>query len=108
MRDLGLENWSLWRSPATSNVDPLGQARTLLALNIDNIRIAAATAAYTVLLLLVPLSEVLVFFLSLVLGGGLLQERDMGKLACGRIGWAMLDGSVSVTEVAEVMDVLGT
>jgi hypothetical protein len=51
--------------PTASNVNPLGEARAFLALDFDNIGIAAASASNTVLLFFVPLLPVRVFFLSL-------------------------------------------
>ena len=96
----------LWRSPATRHINPFGQARAFLALDINNVRIAATTAAHAVLLLLVKVGPVLIFFVPLVFGGGLFKVWDVRKLARGGIGRAVLDGGVSVAKVAEVMDIL--
>ena len=96
----------LRRGPATRNIDPLGQARTFLALNINDVGIAPAAATHAVLLPFVEVGPVLVFLFPLVLGGGLLEVWNVRKLACRGIGWAVLDGGVSVAEVAEVMNIL--
>ena len=96
----------LRRGPATRNIDPLGQARTFLALNINDVGIASAAAAHAVLLPFVEVGPVLVLFLPLVLGGGLFEVWDVRKLTRGGVGRAVLNSGVSVAEVAEVMDIL--
>lgn len=55
--------------PATSNIDPLSQAAALLALHIDNVRVAAAAAADAVLGRLIVLVPVLVLLAALALVG---------------------------------------
>ena len=68
------EKWAfaaiLWAGPASGNVDPLGQAATVLALDVDNIRVTAAAAAHAVLLRRVICIPVLVLFDSLTLVEG--------------------------------------
>lgn len=78
----------------------------MLALNIDNVSVAAASATDTVLLDLVKVRPVLVFldpFLLII--GSLLEVRDTGKLAGRSVGWAVLNGSVPVAKVTEVMNI---
>lgn len=95
-------------SPTTGNIDPLSQARTVLALDINDIRVAPAAASDAVLLGGIVVIPVLVLLDALLLvERGLLEVGLAGQLAGGRVGGAMLDGGVAVTEVAEVVDVLG-
>lgn len=98
----------LWRGPATGNVHPLRQARAILALNVNNVSVASATASNTILLGLIPALPVLVFFDSFSLvQGGHLKERGSRKLSSGSIRRAVLDGRVSVSKVSEVVNISG-
>lgn len=100
--------WLLWGGPATSHFDPLGKTATLLALDIHNVGVAAATAANTVLLDRVWSGPVLVFFNPLLLiVGGLFEVRLARQLPSGGVSRTMLDGSMPVSKVTEVMDVTG-
>lgn len=100
---------TLWRGPATSDLNPFGEAATLLALDINNVGVTATATANTVFLDWVWSSPVLVLFNALFLiFGGLLEVRLTGQLAGGSIGRAMLDRGVSVAEIAEVMNVAWT
>lgn len=95
-------------SPTTRNIHPLGQARTILALDIDDIRVAPAAASNAVLLGGIVVIPVLVLLDALLLvHRGLLEVGLAGQLAGGRVGGAVLDGGVAVAEVAEVVDVAG-
>lgn len=62
---------ALRRGPTTSDLNPFGQAAALLAFDIDNVGVTAASASNSVLLDRVRCSPVLVFFnpLLLVVGG---------------------------------------
>lgn len=92
--------------PAARHIDPLGQAGSFLALDVDNIRIAAAAAAHAVLLFRVPQVPVLVLFHSLLLiQRRLFQPRLAGELARGGVRRAVLDGRVPVAKVSKVVDV---
>ena len=78
----------------------------MLALNIDNVSVAAASATDTILLDLVRVSPVLVFldpFLLVICS--LLEVRDTGELTGRSVGRAMLNGSVAVAKVTEVMNI---
>lgn len=98
----------LGRGPATSNVHPLSQARSVLALNINNVSVASAAASNTILLGLIPALPVLVFFDSFsVIQGGFLEEGGSRKLSSGSICGAVLDSRVSVSKVSEVVNVSG-
>lgn len=98
---------SLRTSPPARDVDPLGEARALLALDVDDVRVAAAPAAHAVLLGVVPPVPVLVLLEPLALvQGRLLQVRLPRQLQRRRVRGTVLDRRVPVPEVAEVVDVL--
>lgn len=81
----------------------------MLALDINNVGVAAASAANSIFLDWVWSSPVLVLFNALFLVfGGLLEVGFTGQLAGGSIGRAMLDRGVPVAEIAEVMNVSWT
>lgn len=96
----------LRRSPASRNLNPLGKAAALLALDIHNVRITPASAADAVLLDRIRIRPVFVFFdpFLFVLRRHL-QPRYPRKLAGRRIRRAVLDGRVPVSEVTEIMDI---
>ena len=101
-------NRQLWRCPASSNIYPFGKTTTLLAFNINNVRVAPASAAYTVFLDRVRICPVFVFFNTLLLiHRGLLQKRLSRQLSCRRVGRAVLDRSVTVSEISEIMNITG-
>lgn len=78
----------------------------MLAFDIDNISIAAASATDTVLLDWIGIRPVLVFLKTLFLViGSFLEVRDTGELTGGSVGRTMLDGSVAVAKVTEVMNI---
>jgi hypothetical protein len=78
----------------------------LLAFDIDDVSIATASATDTIFLDLVSVRPVLVFLNALLLIiCSFLEVRDAGELAGRGIGWAMLDGSMTVAEVTEVVDI---
>jgi hypothetical protein len=96
----------LWRSPATSHINPFVDTAAGFAFDFDNVSIATASATNTVFLDLVSVRPVLVFldtFLLVICG--LLEVGDTGELAGRGIGWAMLDGSVPIAKVTEVVDI---
>ena len=94
--------------PTASNINPLGEARAFLALDFDNIGIAAASASNTVLLLFVPLLPVRVLFLSLAfIQSCHLKILGARQLASRGVGRTVLNGSVPVTKIAEVVDISG-
>jgi hypothetical protein len=78
----------------------------LLAFDIHDVGVAAASAADTILLDWVRGGPILIFFNALLLIiGGLFKVRFAGKLSSGGVGRAMLNGRVTVSEVTEVVDV---
>ena len=80
----------------------------MLALDIDDVSVATTSATDTVFLDLVGVRPVLVFLDAFLLVlCGLLEVGDTGELAGRGIGGAMLDGSVTVAEVTEVVNVTG-
>ena len=92
--------------PAAGDINPLGQARALLALDVDDIGVTAAAAAHAILLLRVPLVPVLVLLEPLlVVQRRLLEPRLPRQLARRRVGRAVLDRRVAIPKVAEVVDV---
>lgn len=94
--------------PATGNVDPLGQAAALLALDVDNVRVAAAATPDTVLLGRVKVVPVSVLLDALaVVERRLLEPGLAGQLARWGVGWAMLDRRMAIAKVAEIVDVTG-
>lgn len=97
---------ALRRGPATGDLDPFCQTAALLALDIDDVGVAAASAADAVLLDRVWRGPVLVLFDSLLLIlGGLFEIRLARQLPGGSVGGTMLDRGVSVTKITEVVDV---
>lgn len=97
-----------WTCPPAGHVNPLGEAAAILALDVDNVGVAAAAAAHPVLLGGIPDVPELVLLQPLaVVQRGLLQVRVARELAGGRVGGAVLDRRVAVAEVAEVVDVAG-
>jgi hypothetical protein len=106
----GLVSWreALWGGPATSHLNPLIKTAALLSFDIDNIGIAAAAAANTVLFDRVRSGPVLIFLNPLLLiFGSPFKVRLARQLPGGSVGWAMLDGGVPISKVTEVMDVTG-
>ena len=92
--------------PATSHIDPLRQARAVLALDVDDIGVAAAAAADAVLLGLVVVRPEVVLLAPLLLAlGRRVQERDACALPRRSVRRAVLDRGVPVPEIAEVVDV---
>jgi len=93
-------------SPSTSNIYPFCQTTALLALYINNICVTSASASYAILLYSIPRLPVLVFFFpfSLVQSGHF-KERWTCSLACRCICWAMLNSSMSIPEVSEIVNV---
>lgn len=79
----------------------------MLALDVDDVGVASASAAHAVLLGRVPVLPVVVFFLALLLvQGGEFQERRARQLArAGSVRGTVLDRGVSVAEVTEVVDI---
>lgn len=92
---------------STCNFYPFRYAAALFAFDINDVCIAATSAADSVLLRCIPLRPVVVFFSSCFLVcGSRLKIWFSFQLACRRIGRAMLDRCMSVSEVAEIVDVL--
>lgn len=56
-----------WTRPSTGNVHPLGETTAFLALNVDDIGVAAAAAAHAILLGRVPVLPIVVLFNALAL-----------------------------------------
>jgi hypothetical protein len=80
----------------------------LLSFDINDVSVAAASASNAVFLDLVSVGPIFVFldpFLLIV--GSLLEIGDTSQLASWSVGWTMLDGSVPVSEITEVVDVAG-
>lgn len=99
--------FSFSRSPTARDVHPFSQARTLLALNIDNVCVTATSAADTIFFDLVPVFPVLVLFYSLLLIQGChFKVRSARQLSGWSIGRTMLNSGVPVADVTEVMDIL--
>lgn len=99
---------ALRRDEAASNLDPFRDATALLALDVDNVRVATTPASYAVLLLRVPLGPVLVLLAAgLVVQRRLLEEGLARELARRRVGGTVLDRGVPVAKVAEVVDLGG-
>jgi hypothetical protein len=95
--------------PATSHIDPFGQARAFFAFDILDISVAAAAAANAVLLLFVPVLPVVILFDTVLLVScGQFEVRLSRKLSGRSIRWAVLNSGVSVTKVTEVVNILGT
>jgi hypothetical protein len=105
------------RHKPTSNIHPLRDTTALLPLHIHNISVTSTPATHTVLLLRIPLGPVVVVLFQELLvipvdrSTLLLEIRSevglAGQLAGRGVGGAVLDGGVSVAEVAEVVDVRG-
>lgn len=99
----------LRRRPSAGDSNPLIQAASLLTLNIHNVRITLASASDPVFLDRVPSLPVIVFLLSpLLIESGHFEKRFSGQLA---IAWsvcrAMLDRSMAVSNIAEIMNISG-
>ncbi len=96
------------RCPTARDGHPFGEAAALLALDVDDVRVAPASTSHPVLLLRVVRFPVLVLFLALLLiERRLFEERRTRQLTCRSIRRTMLDGRMSVAEVPEVVDILG-
>jgi hypothetical protein len=105
------------RHKPTSNIHPLRDTAPLFTLNIHNISVTSTPTPDTVLLLGVPLGPVVVvLFQELLIVSVdrcalLLEIRSevglAGQLAGGSVCRTVLDGGVSVAEIAEVVDVRG-
>lgn len=93
-----------WGCPSTGNLDPLGQTTALFALDINDIRVASASASDSVFFLGVPVVPVGVLLLGLLVVEVGLVPFLAGKLLSGRVGGAMVDGGMTVTDVSEVVD----
>jgi len=97
---------TLRRCPTSSHLDPLRETAALFTFDIDDISVTLAPTANTILLDRVRSSPVFIFFNPLFLiFRCLLQVRNAGKLSCRGIGGTMLDGGMSVSKVAEIVDV---
>ena len=100
----GLEG--LWAGPAAGNINPLGQTAAFLALDVDDVGVAAASTTHAVLLGRVVRIPVGVLFDPLAfVACRHLKVRVSWELSGGRVGRAVLDGRVSIAEVAEVVDI---
>lgn len=94
------------RSPATSNVDPFCQAASLFSFDIDNVRVAPATAAYAVLLDRIRRGPVFIFFESfLFVFRSHFQKRNARKLSSWCVRGTMLNGRVTVAKISEIVNV---
>ena len=110
------------RNEPSSNLHPLWNTTSLLALHIHNIRITPTPASHPILFLRIPFRPILVFFppttpllfqhrraegrtLTRIVAGTVV--RCSRHLARGCVGWAVLDGRVPVANVAEVVDLVG-
>ena len=107
---------------ASCDLNPLGYAAALLALYIDNIGVASASAAHSVLFLCVPLRPILVLF-SPAAPFFLQRWCAEGRILARIVPWAVvgcpwhlsrwsvrrtvLDCCMSVSDVAEVVDLVG-
>ena len=97
---------NLRQGPAASHIHPFVQTAALLALDIHNIGVAAASATDTVLLDWIRSRPVVIFLKPLLLIlRGLLKVRFTGKLSSRCVGRAVLDRGVPVTEITEVVNV---
>ena len=108
LASLGLAASPLLRArPSAGDVDPFGHTAAFLAFYVDDIGIAATSAAHAILLWRVPMLPVIVLLESLALVHcRLLEVRLPRQLPSERrVGRAMLDGRVSVPKVTEVVDV---
>ena len=107
-RTLKGNNPNLWGCPSSSNFDPLGETTALLAFNIHNVGVTPAPAADTVLLDGIRVRPILVLFNALLFVLGCrLQPGDSGQLPRRSVGRTMLNSSVPIAEVTEVVDVAG-
>lgn len=96
-------------SPAAGDVDPFRKTRSILALDVDNVCVAPAPAAHSILLLLVPVFPVIVLGdARLLVFRRHLEVLFSRQLFPRRVGRAVLDGGVPVAKVAKVMDIART
>ena len=103
-------NGLLSRRPPTGDSDPLIEAASLLALNINNVSITLASASHTVFFDRVPCLPVFIFFLPLLLiaRGHLKEWRSCQLTVPGSVRRAMLDSGMTVSNVAKIMNILGS
>ena len=96
----------LWRGPTTGNLDPFRKTTALFSFNVYNVGVTTASTADAILFDRVRSGPVLIFFDSLLLVvRGLLEIRFARELARGGIGRAMLDRSVPIAKITEVVNV---
>lgn len=100
----------LSRCPPPCHVHPFIKTASLLPLDIDNVSITFAPASNSVLFDRIPRLPVLVFFFPLlfILGSRLEEWRSCQLSVARGICWAMLYCGVPVSDVPEVMYVLGS
>lgn len=98
----------LRRGPAASHINPFVKTAALLALDVHDVGVTAASTADTVLLHRIRSGPILVLLnaLPLILRG-FLEVRFAGELTSRSIGRAMLNRGVPVTKITEVMNVTG-
>jgi hypothetical protein len=78
----------------------------LLAFDVNNISITLASTTDTVLLDRIGYRPILVFLLTLLLIlGSLLKKRYVRQLSSWRVCGTVLDSSVSVPKISEIVDV---
>ena len=107
---------------ASRHLHPLRYTAAFLSFDIDNIGIASAPAAHTVFFLRVPFRPVLVFFPPgapvfvqcwCTVGGflaGIVSWAVIWRpwhLPRWSVRWTVLDCRVSISDVAEVVDLIG-
>lgn len=95
--------------PTAGNVHPFCKARPLFAFYIHDISVASASTTNAHVLGSIPVFPVVVLLKALGLVFYCLFEVGFSwQLKSWSVRWAVLDGGVSVTEVAEVVNILRT
>jgi len=97
----------LSRRPAACYIYPFRKTTSHLAFDINDVGVALASAANTVLLHRIPCFPKFVFFFPLFLVRSRhFEERRSGQLPVPRrICWAMLYGRMPIPNISEVVDV---
>lgn len=97
-----------WSDETAGDVNPLWYATSLFAFHIDDVSVAATSATNAIFLFRIPLVPIFILFSSSLLICGCRFEVWFSRhLPRWCICWTMLYRGMSVTIVAEIVDIFG-